>query len=76
VRGALLGAWVHLYIERAAPGLLGNAFVGSALVSMYAKCGCLEEAVRVLDGMPEWNEYVWGTIVGVFAVETMPMTPR
>jgi hypothetical protein len=33
VRGALLGAWVHRYIERA-PGLLGNVFVGSVLVSM------------------------------------------
>jgi pentatricopeptide repeat protein len=70
--GALdCGAWVHRYIERAAPGLLGDAFVGSALVSMYAKCGCLEEAVRVFDGMPERNEYVWGTMVGAFAVHGM-----
>ncbi|CAL4918891.1 unnamed protein product [Urochloa decumbens] len=67
--GALdCGAWVHRYVERAAPELLGDAFVGSALVSMYAKCGCLDEAVRVFDGMPERNEYVWGTMVGAFAV--------
>ncbi|KAK8444219.1 hypothetical protein SEVIR_9G100800v4 [Setaria viridis] len=70
--GALdCGAWVHRYVERAAPGLLGDAFVGSALVSMYAKCGCLDEAVRVFDGMPERNEYVWGTMVGAFAVHGM-----
>ncbi|RLN16300.1 putative pentatricopeptide repeat-containing protein [Panicum miliaceum] len=70
--GALdCGAWVHRYVERAAPGLLGDAFVGSALVTMYAKCGCLEEAARVFDGMPERNEYVWGTMVGAFAVHGM-----
>ncbi|XP_062212332.1 putative pentatricopeptide repeat-containing protein At3g28640 [Phragmites australis] len=70
--GALdCGAWVHRYVERTAPGLLGDAFVGSALVSMYAKCGCLEQAVRVFDGMPERNEYVWGTMVGAFAVHGM-----
>ncbi|GJN23406.1 hypothetical protein PR202_gb11053 [Eleusine coracana subsp. coracana] len=70
--GALeCGAWVHRYIERTAPGLLGDAFVGSALVSMYAKCGCLEAAVAVFDGMPERNEYVWGTMVGAFAVHGM-----
>ncbi|CAN6309459.1 unnamed protein product [Urochloa humidicola] len=70
--GALdCGAWVHRYVERAAPELLGDAFVGSALVSMYAKCGCLDEAVRVFEGMPERNEYVWGTMVSAFAVHGM-----
>ncbi|KAG2535429.1 hypothetical protein PVAP13_9NG113900 [Panicum virgatum] len=70
--GALdCGAWVHRYVVRAARGLLGDAFVGSALVTMYAKCGCLEEAVQVFDGMPERNEYVWGTMVGAFAVHGM-----
>uniref|UniRef100_A0A0E0KIQ2 Pentatricopeptide n=1 Tax=Oryza punctata TaxID=4537 RepID=A0A0E0KIQ2_ORYPU len=70
--GALeCGDWVHRYVERSAPGLLGDAFVGSALVSMYAKCGCLEQAVRVFDGMPERNDYVWGTMVGAFAVHGM-----
>uniref|UniRef100_A0A0E0D689 Pentacotripeptide-repeat region of PRORP domain-containing protein n=1 Tax=Oryza meridionalis TaxID=40149 RepID=A0A0E0D689_9ORYZ len=70
--GALdCGEWVHRYMERSAPGLLGDAFVGSALVSMYAKCGCLEQAVRVFDGMPVRNDYVWGTMVGAFAVHGM-----
>jgi len=62
------GAWVHRYVERAAPWLLADAFLGSALVGMYAKCGCLDEAVRVFDGMPERNAYVWGTMVGALAV--------
>uniref|UniRef100_A0A0E0GH22 Uncharacterized protein n=2 Tax=Oryza TaxID=4527 RepID=A0A0E0GH22_ORYNI len=70
--GALeCGEWVHRYVEASAPWLLGDAFVGSALVSMYAKCGCLEQAVRVFDGMPERNDYVWGTMVGAFAVHGM-----
>ncbi|XP_020163052.1 putative pentatricopeptide repeat-containing protein At3g28640 [Aegilops tauschii subsp. strangulata] len=70
--GALeCGEWVHRYVESNAPGLLADAFVGSALVSMYAKCGCLQEAVRVFEGMPERNEYVWGTMVGAFAVHGM-----
>uniref|UniRef100_A0A0D9XLU6 Pentacotripeptide-repeat region of PRORP domain-containing protein n=1 Tax=Leersia perrieri TaxID=77586 RepID=A0A0D9XLU6_9ORYZ len=70
--GALeCGEWAHWYVERTAPELLGDAFVGSALVSMYAKCGCLEKAVRVFDGMPERNDYVWGTMVGAFAVHGM-----
>ncbi|XP_051178485.1 putative pentatricopeptide repeat-containing protein At3g28640 [Lolium perenne] len=70
--GALeCGEWAHRYVERNAPALLADAFVGSALVSMYAKCGCLREAVRVFEGMPERNEFVWGTMVGAFAVHGM-----
>jgi pentatricopeptide repeat protein len=65
------GAWVHRYVERTAPGLLADAFLGSALVGMYAKCGCLDDAVRVFDGMPERNAYVWGTMVGALAVHGM-----
>ncbi|CAD6273258.1 unnamed protein product [Miscanthus lutarioriparius] len=65
------GAWVHRYVERTSPGLLADAFLGSALVGMYAKCGCLDDAVRVFDGMPERNAYVWGTMVGALAVHGM-----
>ncbi|XP_066364406.1 putative pentatricopeptide repeat-containing protein At3g28640 isoform X2 [Miscanthus floridulus] len=65
------GAWVHRYVERTSLGLLADAFLGSALVGMYAKCGCLDDAVRVFDGMPERNAYVWGTMVGALAVHGM-----
>ncbi|KAK4278563.1 hypothetical protein QN277_016395 [Acacia crassicarpa] len=41
-----------------------NTFVETKLVSMYAKCGYLEEARKVFDKMRERNLYAWSAIIG------------
>ncbi|KAM5564996.1 pentatricopeptide repeat-containing protein [Rosa sericea] len=41
-----------------------NPFVETKLVSMYAKCGFLEDARKVFDGMRERNLYSWSAMIG------------
>ena len=38
--------------------------LGSALISMYAKCGLLEDARIVFDKMPNHDIVSWGAIIG------------
>ncbi|KAJ1694728.1 hypothetical protein LUZ63_011426 [Rhynchospora breviuscula] len=44
-------------------GLDLNYYLGSALVSMYAKCGFTEVAHVVFDRMPERNVVCWGALI-------------
>ncbi|KAF3774383.1 Pentatricopeptide repeat-containing protein [Nymphaea thermarum] len=43
--------------------LYSNIGVGSALVDVYAKCGCLGVARRVFDEMPERNVITWNSLI-------------
>ncbi|KAK3134477.1 hypothetical protein QOZ80_6AG0549710 [Eleusine coracana subsp. coracana] len=59
-------AWVQEIAER--NGLGRNVVVGSGLVDMYAKCGLINEACRVFEGMHEKNVYTYSSmIVGLAA---------
>uniref|UniRef100_A0A0D9XA93 Pentatricopeptide repeat-containing protein n=1 Tax=Leersia perrieri TaxID=77586 RepID=A0A0D9XA93_9ORYZ len=40
-----------------------NCYIGSSLVSMYAKCGLVEDARRVFNGMPERNVVCWTSMI-------------
>ncbi|GLU20302.1 hypothetical protein SLE2022_365100 [Rubroshorea leprosula] len=44
-------------------GLLGDVFVGNALVAMYGKCGFVNKAMDVFDFMPERNVVSWNSII-------------
>ncbi|CAA2998026.1 pentatricopeptide repeat-containing At1g19720 [Olea europaea subsp. europaea] len=46
-----------------------DPFVETKLVSMYAKCGSLENAFEVFDAMSERNLYVWSAIIGACSRE-------
>ncbi|KAI5072872.1 hypothetical protein GOP47_0012978 [Adiantum capillus-veneris] len=45
-----------------------HVLAGSALVGMYAKCGCLQEAQKVFDELPERNIVSWGAITAGYAL--------
>ncbi|KAA8530309.1 hypothetical protein F0562_005018 [Nyssa sinensis] len=61
------GKWIHDYVNKN-KGLASDVFVGTALVDMYAKCGCIDMAVEVFERMPERNLFSWAAIIGGFAV--------
>lgn len=44
-----------------------DVVVGSALVDMYAKCGNLDEAGKVFDGLPVRNVVSWGALIAGYA---------
>uniref|UniRef100_A0A0D9V6J0 DYW domain-containing protein n=1 Tax=Leersia perrieri TaxID=77586 RepID=A0A0D9V6J0_9ORYZ len=60
-----LGRQLHSYIEKS--GHKSSVFSGSALVDMYAKCGCLDEALQTFDEMPERNSISWNAIISAYA---------
>ncbi|KAF6138498.1 hypothetical protein GIB67_022532 [Kingdonia uniflora] len=61
------GMWIHEYIRN--KGLFGeDLFVGTALVDIYAKCGCIKRSVEVSEGLFKRNEYSWAAMIGGFAL--------
>ncbi|OAY73911.1 putative pentatricopeptide repeat-containing protein, chloroplastic [Ananas comosus] len=65
--GALeLGRWVHSHLAKYKIKL--NAFVGSALIDMYARCGSLEEAQEVFDEMRERDVVSYNSLIAGLAM--------
>ncbi|XP_020091673.1 putative pentatricopeptide repeat-containing protein At3g28640 [Ananas comosus] len=61
------GIWIHRYLSSTGPEFLADTFIGSALVSMYAKCGCIKESINVFAAVPNRNTHMWAAMVGAFA---------
>ncbi|KAL7147533.1 hypothetical protein ABFS83_06G113900 [Erythranthe nasuta] len=60
------GKWVHSYLERS--GLECDMVIGTALVDMYGKCGCIETALEVFCGMPVKDVLAWTAMISVLAL--------
>lgn len=56
-----LGRWVEGFVvER---GMDFNSYVGSALISMFAKCGDLGSARRIFDSMATRDVITWNAVI-------------
>ncbi|EXC11897.1 hypothetical protein L484_005358 [Morus notabilis] len=65
--GALdYGRWVHEYIDRR--GIKWDIQVGTAMVDMYAKCGCIDIALRTFNELPSRNIVTWNALLGGLAM--------
>ncbi|KAL4191962.1 hypothetical protein AMTRI_Chr06g169930 [Amborella trichopoda] len=65
--GALeLGKWVHHYLSR--NGFELTVTLGTALMDMYAKCGCLEGLLKIFHKMPQRNLLTWTSLIGGLAI--------
>lgn len=60
--------WVKDVAESLGFGPANDVHVGSALIDMYSKCGCLEEAHDVFKNMPERNVYSYSCMIIGFAM--------
>ncbi|KZV17212.1 pentatricopeptide repeat-containing protein-like [Dorcoceras hygrometricum] len=58
------GRQIHAHLLK--NGFHRREFVGTKLMQMYGKYGCLEDVVRVFDKMPERNLYTYTAILNVF----------
>ncbi|VAI37970.1 unnamed protein product [Triticum turgidum subsp. durum] len=64
--GALeLGRWIHEYIRKA--GLDSLVKVNTALIDMYGKCGSLEDAIDVFQGMESRDRQAWSVMIVAYA---------
>ncbi|XP_059063834.1 pentatricopeptide repeat-containing protein At2g13600 [Cryptomeria japonica] len=60
------GKEIHGHIIRI--GFDSDIFAGSALIDMYAKCGCLQNAQQVFDKMPARNVVSWNAMIVGYAM--------
>ncbi|KAK2970817.1 hypothetical protein RJ640_010089 [Escallonia rubra] len=65
--GALAkGKWVHEYLD--ANELKVNLKLGTALIDMYAKCGCIQEAFLVFTKISIKDVYIWTAMINALAM--------
>ncbi|KDP37059.1 hypothetical protein JCGZ_06115 [Jatropha curcas] len=65
--GALeLGEWVKTYIDK--NKVKNDAFVGNALIDMYFKCGEVEKARSIFNGISQRDKFTWTAMIVGLAI--------
>lgn len=62
-----IGIWIHRYVAEKLKMPL-SVKLGTALVDMYAKCGCLDIAEKVFDKMPHRDIICWNAMFSGLAM--------
>lgn len=60
--------WVLDVAERSGYGPSENVVVGSAMIDMYSKCGSVDDAYKVFEGMKERNVFSYSSMIVGFAM--------
>lgn len=55
------GKWLDAYIRK--NGMKVNAILGTTLINMYMKCGSVEDAMEVFNGMEERGVSSWNALI-------------
>ncbi|CAA0824767.1 Pentatricopeptide repeat-containing protein [Striga hermonthica] len=58
-----LGREIHEYVKTQ---LNFTLIIGNALLDMYAKCGCLDIAMKIFNSMPEKNVICWTSMMSAY----------
>ncbi|KAJ9183841.1 hypothetical protein P3X46_007647 [Hevea brasiliensis] len=64
---AALGNGQQLHSVAIKSGHFGDVFVASALVDMYGKCGCIEDAEAIFKGLFSRDTVSWNTIISGYS---------
>ncbi|KAF5781320.1 putative tetratricopeptide-like helical domain superfamily [Helianthus annuus] len=59
------GRWIHAYVNKNTNKISVN--LGTSIIDMYARCGCVEFGYEVFKSMPERDVVTWGVIIHGFA---------
>lgn len=69
--GALdLGRWVHAYCEK--NGIEMNLNVNNALIDMYSKCGDIDRALQIFNGLVRRDVFSWTVMIAGLAMNGRP----
>ncbi|XP_011629339.2 pentatricopeptide repeat-containing protein At3g29230-like [Amborella trichopoda] len=60
------GRWVHTFINKTK--IKTDVVLLTAILDMYTKCGCIDEARRLFDEMPEKNLITWNVMIVGLAI--------
>ncbi|XP_061999943.1 pentatricopeptide repeat-containing protein At5g44230 [Rosa rugosa] len=60
--------WVRAIAEESGFGATQNVLVGSALIDMFSKCGSLDDAYNIFQGMKQRNVFSYSSMIWGFAV--------
>ncbi|XP_031111540.1 pentatricopeptide repeat-containing protein At2g37320 [Ipomoea triloba] len=66
-RAVSVGIQIHCLVM--VNGFLSNVYVGSSLITLYAKCGVAGDAYKVFEEMPVKNVVSWTAVVHGFSLE-------
>ncbi|XP_065853565.1 pentatricopeptide repeat-containing protein At3g18970-like isoform X2 [Euphorbia lathyris] len=62
------GVCIHGYMEKATSNSENNVFIGTGLVDMYSKCGCLDNAYGIFIQMKVKNVLTWTAMATGLAI--------
>ncbi|KAI3784578.1 hypothetical protein L1987_43679 [Smallanthus sonchifolius] len=62
------GVGIHGYVEKTIFDVENDVYIGTALVDMYAKCGCLDRGLNLFMRMGHKNVHTWTAMVSGLAV--------
>lgn len=60
------GKWIHQYIKK--NGIEVDSKLGATIIDMYCKCGCLDMAFEVFNGLESKGISSWNSMIGGLAV--------
>jgi pentatricopeptide repeat protein len=60
------GKWIHGYIEKS--GIELDSKLATTIIDMYCKCGCLEKAFEVFNGLSHKGISSWNCMIGGLAM--------
>ncbi|KAI0501885.1 hypothetical protein KFK09_016830 [Dendrobium nobile] len=65
-----MGEWIHELVSE--KDMDRNVFVATSLVDMYTKCGRMERARHVFDGMAQKDVVSWSAMIGGYSSNGLP----
>ncbi|XP_030507151.2 pentatricopeptide repeat-containing protein At3g62890 [Cannabis sativa] len=61
------GIWTHVYIQK--NNIKIDNMLGTALIDMYGKCGCIKKAQELFSALTDKNVYVWTAMIAAHSME-------
>lgn len=62
------GKSIHLYTDQCDYGKNGNVILETAIIDMYCKCGCIDEAIKLFEAVEIGDIVLWNAMISGLAM--------